>query len=152
MFTEADFEKMVCDTLSRNGWTYIPADGLPRSYSDVLVEPMVKSALIRLNPVIAEDPTRADEVIYKLRTLILSAQANNLIAANESFKKLVFENNSFPFGENGRSVSIDFFGTMTPERLALNEYVVTNQWVYPKADGGKRAPARRNLLYGIRHL
>lgn len=138
MFTEADFEKMVCDTLSKNGWTYIPADGLPRSYSDVLVEPMVKSALIRLNPVIAEDPTRADEVIYKLRTLILSAQANNLIAANETFKKLVFENNSFPFGENGRSVSIDFFGTMMPDRLALNEYVVTNQWVYPKADGGKR--------------
>ncbi|MCR4718782.1 MAG: hypothetical protein K5768_04045 [Firmicutes bacterium] len=138
MFTEADFEKMVCDTLSKNGWSYIPAEELPRSYSDVLVEPMVKKALIRLNPVIAEDPSRADEVIYKLRTLILSAQANNLIAANEEFKKLVFENNSFPFGENGRSVSIDFFGTLTPERLALNEYVVTNQWVYPKTDGGKR--------------
>jgi len=138
MFTEADFEKMVCETLANNGWKYIPADGLPRAYSDVLVEPMVKDALIRLNPVIAEDPSRADEVIYKLRTLILSAQANNLIAANEEFKRLVFENNSFPFGENGRSVSIDFFGTVTPERLALNEYVVTNQWVYPKTEGGKR--------------
>lgn len=138
MFTEADFEKMVCETIGNNGWKYVPADQLPRMYSDVLVEPMVKDALIRLNPVIAEDPSRADEVIYKLRTLILSAQANNLIAANEEFKKLVFENNSFPFGENGRAVSIDFFGTMTKERLALNEYVVTNQWVYPKAEGGKR--------------
>lgn len=138
MFTEADFENMVCDTLSKNGWKYIPAEELPRSYSDVLVEPMVKKALIRLNPVIAEEPSRADEVIYKLRTLILSAQANNLIAANEEFKKLVFENNSFPFGENGRSISIDFFGTLTPERMSLNEYVVTNQWVYPKTEGGKR--------------
>lgn len=138
MFTEADFEKMVCQTIANNGWKYMPADQLPRAYSDVLVEPMVKDALIRLNPVIAEDPSRADEVIYRLRTLILSAQANNLIAANEEFKKLVFENNSFPFGENGRSVSIDFFGTLTPERLALNEYVVTNQWVYPKSEGGKR--------------
>lgn len=138
MFTEADFENMVCDTLSKNGWKYIPAEELPRSYSDVLVEPMVKKALIRLNPVIAEEPSRADEVIYKLRTLILSAQANNLIAANEEFKKLVFENNSFPFGENGRSVSIDFFGTLTPERMSLNEYVVTNQWIYPKTEGGKR--------------
>ncbi len=138
MFTEADFEKMVCETIAQNGWKYIPAEELPRAYSDVLVEPMVKEALIRLNPVIAEEPSRADEVIYKLRSLILSAQANNLIAANEDFKKLVFENNTFPFGENGRSVSIDFFGTLTPERLALNEYVVTNQWVYPKAEGGKR--------------
>lgn len=138
MFTEADFEKMVCETIGSNGWKYIPADQLPRMYSDVLVEPMVKDALIRLNPVIAEEPSRADEVIYKLRTLILSAQATNLIAANEEFKKLVFENNSFPFGENGRAVSIDFFGSMTKERMALNEYVVTNQWVYPKAEGGKR--------------
>ena len=138
MFTEADFEIMVYQTITKNGWKYIPAEELPRQHSDVMVESMVKDALIRLNPVIAEDPSRADEVIYKLRTLILSAQANNLIAANEEFKKLVFENNSFPFGENGRSVSIDFFGSLTPERLALNEYVVTNQWVYPKAEGGKR--------------
>ena len=93
MFTEADFEKMVCETIGSNGWKYIPADQLPRMYSDVLVEPMVKDDLIRLNPVIAEEPSRADEVIYKLRTLILSAQATNLIAANEEFKKLVFENN-----------------------------------------------------------
>ena len=39
-----------------------------------MVESMVKAALIRLNPEIAEEPNRADEVIYKLRSLILSAQ------------------------------------------------------------------------------
>ena len=138
MFNEAAFEQMVCDTLSKNGWKYIPADQLPRQHSDVLVEPMVKDALIRLNPCIAEDPSRADEVIYKLRALILSVQANNLVAQNEAFKKLVFENNTFPFGENGRAVPITFFGSLTAEAIAKNEYVVTNQWVYPKAEGGKR--------------
>lgn len=138
MFNEATFEQMVCDTLSKNGWKYIPADKLPRQHSDVLVEPMVKDALIRLNPCIAEDPSRADEVIYKLRALILSVQANNLVAQNEAFKKLVFENNTFPFGENGRAVPITFFGSLTSEEMAKNEYVVTNQWVYPKAEGGKR--------------
>lgn len=138
MFSEATFEQMVCDTLSKNGWKYIPADKLPRQHSDVLVEPMVKDALIRLNPCIAEDPSRADEVIYKLRALILSVQANNLVAQNEAFKKLVFENNTFPFGENGRAVPITFFGSLTAEEIAKNEYVVTNQWVYPKAEGGKR--------------
>ena len=138
MFSEATFEQMVCDTLSKNGWKYIPADQLPRQHSDVLVEPMVKDALIRLNPCIAEDPSRADEVIYKLRALILSVQANNLVAQNEAFKKLVFENNTFPFGENGRAVPITFFGSLTAEEMAKNEYVVTNQWVYPQAEGGKR--------------
>lgn len=67
-------EQMMLSTLQKNGWKYIPAEELPRMYSDVLVEPMVKEALIRLNPEIAEDPSRADEVIYKLRTLILSVQ------------------------------------------------------------------------------
>lgn len=100
---------------------------------------MLREALIRLNPCLLEDPSRADEVIYKIRSLILSVQANNLVAQNELFKKLVFEENSFPFGENGRSISIKFFGTSVDGDLDKNEYVVTNQWWFPiKGEGGKR--------------
>jgi len=131
-------EQMILSTLQGNGWKYIPSEELPRMHSDVLVEPMVKEALIRLNPEIAEDPSRADEVIYKLRTVILSVQPHNLVTQNEVFKKLIFEENSYPFGKDGRMVPIRFFGTMRKEDLALNEYVVTNQWVYPQAEGGKR--------------
>ena len=64
-------EQMIISILKENGWTYIPAEKLPRMYSDVMVEPMVKEALIRLNPEIAAEPSRADEVIYKLRTCLL---------------------------------------------------------------------------------
>ena len=131
-------EQMIISTLKSNGWKYIPAEELPRMHSDVLVEPMVKEALIRLNPEIAEDPSRADEVIYKLRTVILSVQPHNLVTQNEVFKKMIFEENSYPFGKDGRMIPIRFFGTMRKEDLALNEYVVTNQWVYPQAEGGKR--------------
>lgn len=131
-------EKMVLSSLSSNGWKYIPADELPRTYSDVMVEPMVKDALIRLNPEIAAEPSRADEVIYKLRTLILTVQPHDLVTQNELFKKLVFEENAFPFGKDGRMIPIRFFGTLKKEDLALNEYVVTNQWVYPKKEDGKR--------------
>ena len=139
MFNEDNtIEKMLLMTLQKNGWKYIEAENLPRQYEDVMVEPMVKEALIRLNPIIAENPSLADEVIYKLRALILSTQAHDLVTRNEKFKKLIFEENSFPFGENGRMVPIRFFGTMTPEELTLNEYVVTNQWVYPSVENGKR--------------
>ena len=131
-------EKMVLASLSSNGWKYIPAEDLPRGCSDVMVEPMVKAALIRLNPEIAAEPSRADEVIYKLRTLILTVQPHDLVTQNELFKKLVFEENSFPFGKDGRMIPIRFFGTLKKEDLALNEYVVTNQWVYPKKEDGKR--------------
>lgn len=131
-------EQMLISSLENNGWKYVPAEELPRNYSDVMVEPMVKEALIRLNPEIAEEPSRADEVIYKLRTIILSVQAHNLVTQNELFKKMMFETNSYPFGKDGRMIPIRFFGTLTKENLALNEYVVTNQWVYPQAEGGKR--------------
>lgn len=138
-FTEDNtIEQMMLSSLQSNGWKYIPSEELPRQYSDVMVEPMVKEALIRLNPEIAEDPTRADEVIYKLRTVILSVQAHNLVTQNELFKKMMFETNSYPFGKDGRMIPIRFFGTLTEENLKLNEYVVTNQWVYPQAEGGKR--------------
>ncbi|MFD1734989.1 type I restriction endonuclease subunit R [Bacillus salitolerans] len=139
MFNEDNtMEQMVISTLKGNGWNYIPAEELPRTYSDVMVEPMVKDALIRLNPEIAEEPSRADEVIYKLRTIILSVQSRNLITQNELFKKMVFEENAYPFGKDGRMIPIRFFGTMKKEDLVLNEYIVTNQWVYPKKEDGKR--------------
>lgn len=131
-------EQMLLTTLQRNGWEYIPAEELDRDESDVMVESMVRAALIRLNPEIAQDESRADEVIYRLRTLFLSTNAQNLVTQNEAFKELVFEKNSYPFGENGRQVSIDLFGTEVNGKLDQNQYVVTNQWVYPKKKGGKR--------------
>jgi len=100
MFYESDLEQMLVDTISKNGWSYIPAAELPRSYADVMVEPMVREALIRLNPEIAAKPEYADDVIYKLRALILSVQPHNLVTQNEQFKKMIFEENSYPFGKN----------------------------------------------------
>ena len=138
MFSEFDIEKMLIDTISKNGWKYIPAEELPRSHSDVMVESMVREALIRLNPEIAAKPDFADDVIYKLRTVVLTVQPHNLVTQNEQFKKLIFEENSYPFGKDGRMIPIRFFSTGTQDDLKLNEYVVTNQWVFPKEDGGKR--------------
>lgn len=139
MFDEDNtIEQMLIAALKANNWNYIPAESLPRAYNDVLVEPLVKEALIKLNPEIQEIPSRADEVIYKLRALMLSAQPHNLVTQNELFKKMIFEGNSYPFGKDGRMVPIRFFGTGTKENLKLNSYVATNQWIYPAEEGGKR--------------
>jgi len=56
MFYESDVEKMVIETIVNNGWKYVPAEELPRSQADVMVETMVRDALVRLNPEIAEKP------------------------------------------------------------------------------------------------
>lgn len=138
MFTEQAIENMVISTLVSNGWEYIPAEELPRNYSDVMVEPMVRDALIRLNPEIAANPSYADEVIIKLRPLFMQAKSSDLVTLNEEFKNQIFEKNSFPFGENHSFVPITYFGMGSEEEMAKNRYVVTNQWVYPQTEGGKR--------------
>ena len=99
MFNEDNtIEQMSVEALASLGWRYVAAEDLPRRHADVMVEPMVKDALIRLNPEIAEDPDRADEIIYRLRALIQSTSPQNLVSTNERFKKFVFEENSFPYG------------------------------------------------------
>ncbi len=134
-FNEQDVENMVIHSIRENGWDYIPATDLPRKESDVMVESYLRNTLIRLNSCIAEEPSRADQVIYKLRALISTVRPHDLITQNERFKKLIFEENSFPFDKDGRSISIKFFDYDNPEN---NHFVVTNQWVYPQALGGKR--------------
>ena len=61
MFTEDTIEQMLICEAQGNGWEYIPASELPREMSDVMVEPWVKEALLRLNPISSE---QADEVIH----------------------------------------------------------------------------------------
>lgn len=134
-FSEQQVEDMILAGAKAQGWKYYGADQLPRKESEVMVESMVKAALIRLNPCIAENPSHADTVIYRLRALISTVQPHDLVTQNERFKKLVFEENSFPFGKDGRAVSIRFFDY---DNFENNEFVVTNQWVYPQAHGGKR--------------
>ena len=51
----------------------------------MLVEPYLREALIRLNPEIAAQPDRADEVIYQLRAILLSVRSDGLVRANEDF-------------------------------------------------------------------
>ncbi|KYZ84370.1 MAG: HsdR family type I site-specific deoxyribonuclease [Pseudomonadota bacterium] len=154
MFNEENtVEQMVLDTLSGGvtsnmvaeelasyggeviSWRFVSAEELPRQHSDVLVESMVRDALIRLNPEIKAQPDRADEVLYRLRTIPLSVQSEGLVRANELFAEWLRGEKSMPFGERGEHTPvrlIDF------ENLSNNDYVVTNQWVYPVKEGGRR--------------
>jgi type I restriction enzyme R subunit len=121
--------------ISNLKWRFVSAEGLPRQHSDVMVESMVRDALIRLNPEIKAQSDHADEVLYRLRTIPLSVQSEGLVRANELFAEWLRGEKSMPFGERGEHTPvrlIDF------ENLSNNDYVVTNQWVYPVKEGGRR--------------
>ncbi|MDD2466104.1 MAG: HsdR family type I site-specific deoxyribonuclease [Desulfobulbus sp.] len=121
--------------LSALKWRFVPAEELPRQHSDVLVESVVRDALIRLNPEIKDQPDRADEVLYRLRTIPLSVQSEGLVRANELFAEWLRGEKSMPFGERGEHTQVTLIDF---ENLSNNDYVVTNQWVYPVKEGGRR--------------
>jgi type I restriction enzyme R subunit len=96
----------------------------------------VREALIRLNPEIAAQPDRADEVLYKLRAIVLSVRSDGLIRANEEFTAWLRGERSMPFGQNNEHVPvrlIDF------DSLDQNQYVVTQQFTFRAGSAERRA-------------
>jgi type I restriction enzyme R subunit len=125
-------EQMILDaTGKRSGsepaWSYVAGPQLPRQNNEVMVESWVREALIRLNPDIAAQPDRADEVIYNLRACILSVQADGLVRANENFMAWLRGEKTMPFGQDGEHVSVRLIDAAEP---ANNRLTVCNQWTY----------------------
>src|SRR6184192_741543 len=108
-------------------WSYVPGLQVPRQLSDVMVESWLREALIRLNPEIAAQPDRADEVIYALRAILLSVQADGLVRANENFMSWLRGEKTMPFGPNGEHMTVHLVDAANPGH---NQLVITNQWTY----------------------
>jgi len=106
-------------------WKYVPSVQLKRESTDVLIESLLKDALIRLNPDIAEDPSKADEVIYKIRAIFLSVGTSGLVRANEEFSVWLRGDKTMPFGENNEHVSVNLIDF---DNLENNTYIITNQY------------------------
>ncbi|MFO0180189.1 MAG: hypothetical protein ACK517_00260, partial [bacterium] len=97
MFTEANtVEQMVLDTCVKLGWRYVYAPTLPRQTSEVFAESLLRQALITLNPEIAAQPDRSDEVIYKLRAILLSVQNDGLVRSNEALSEWLQGDKTMP--------------------------------------------------------
>jgi type I restriction enzyme R subunit len=124
-FNEANSVRdFVRDQLVASGWTFIPGAALDRAPSDVLLEPAVQAALIRLNPSIAAVPARGDEVLQKLRTIILAARSGSLIASNEELTSWLNDERSMPFGRDGEHETIRLLDIDNPD---VNELVVSTE-------------------------
>ena len=137
---ENTVEQMLINAAAQRGWIYVEQKFVPRLPDEVLVVEWLLEALLRLNPI---TPEQAEQVIYKLRAAITSgSQPDGLVEANDQFRKLLFEENSYPFGENGDNINIRFFsdGKDKDGKEYRNRCIVTNQWEYPRLskEGGKR--------------
>jgi type I restriction enzyme R subunit len=120
-------EQMTVAALQPHGWQYVPGKDLPRKPEDVILWTHLRDALVRLNPEIAAKPDRADEVLYKLRAIIVGVGQDGLIRSNELFFEYLTGEKSFPFGPNGDYVTVRLIDFDAPTDPTRNQFVVSNQ-------------------------
>ena len=137
-FNEDNVTEQMCIEIAREaGYEYCHADELREAKNDVIVEPLLQEALIKINHITLAE---AQIVIQKVKDVIYQGMGGDIITANQNLRNLFFKENSFPFGENGEHTTINFFDTNPATANKNNSYVVTNQWEFPKSSyaGGKR--------------
>jgi type I restriction enzyme R subunit len=105
-------------------WQFIYGADLPRAAQDVLIENWLKDALCRLNPDIAKDPEKADEVIYRLCGILLEASHSGLVRANELFTEWLRGEKSMPLGKDDEHITINLIDFNDHSK---NHYVVSQQ-------------------------
>ena len=122
--------------ISGLGWHYLSHENLPRQPQEALVEDHLSEALIRLNPTIAAQPDRVDDVLYRLRAIIMGVRSDGLVKANEEFAAWLTGEKSMPFDENGEHVTIKLIDF---DDLEQNQYVITQQYTFRAGKTEKRA-------------
>jgi len=106
-------------------WKYVQPDLLHREITEVFVDKELKEALCRLNPFIAANTDRADEVIHKLRAILIAVNSVGLVRANEEFAKWLRNEFTMPIGINGEHVAIQLIDF---DELKNNSFVLSNQF------------------------
>ena len=136
----------LVERLAGMGWSHVPGHAIPRAGTDVLVEAWLADALIRLNPAVAANPSRVDEVLPIIRSTVLSASVEGLLSANERMTTLLRGQATVKFTGEADHVP---FRVIDFENLANNHFAVsgpTPDSVDPVADEvtfGSPGSARR---------
>lgn len=129
-FNEANSVRdLVRDRAADGAWTFVPGFKLSRQHSDVLLESTLREALIRLNPTIAENAARADEVIYQLRAIIQAGASGSLLAANEEFASWLKGEKTMPFGPDGQHETIYLLNLDNPDE---DDHIVSTEVTYSR--------------------
>jgi type I restriction enzyme R subunit len=139
-FNEANSVRdFVRDLVKSDDVQFVPGSDLARRTDEVLLEHDVKAALIRLNPEMAADPAKADEVIYNLRAILMSARTvPHPVVANEEFMGWLTGQKSMPFGPNGEHITVRLIGFDHPADGSSNQWVISTEVIFAQGRVEKR--------------
>jgi type I restriction enzyme R subunit len=129
----------VRDLLQFHEVPFVAGPNLARRTDEALLEGHVKTALIRLNPEIAAEPARADEVIYNLRAILVSARTtSHPVVANEEFMTWLTGQRSMPFGPEGEHTTVRLIDFDHPAAGSRNQWVVSTEVIFKQGRVDKR--------------
>ena len=117
--------KFSQDNLKKYKWIYKDPEKINRTFKDILIEKDLKDALIRINPDISHKPEIADEIVYKLKTILNSVNQVGIVKANEDFFGWLRGDKTMPFGEMNQHIPIRLIDF---DNLSNNSFIITNQF------------------------
>lgn len=140
LFNEANSVRdFVRDRIQSLHVPFMPGSELPRTTDDVLLESVVRDALIRLNPEVEAVSSRADEVIYKLRAILVSARTSpHPVVANEEFTAWLTGQKSMPFGPDGQHTTVRLIDLDRPDDHSSNQWIISTEVTFTQGRLGKR--------------
>ena len=71
--------------ISTLGWEWADDESLGRPFESVFMLDDLSSSIQRLNPEIQDSHSRSDEILAKLRAVVLGVRNDGLVATNEEF-------------------------------------------------------------------
>jgi type I restriction enzyme R subunit len=126
-FSESSTVQAAIVALLRNlGWTHIPGHELPRQINSVFIEEDLAAALVALNPQIAENSQRVDEVLPRLRAAGLAAINDGVVAANERMTTWLRGHQTIKYigADDYTPVTLIDFEDVAANRLVVSDEVI----------------------------
>ncbi len=132
---EAAVQAALVERLTTLGWRFVPGADLDRQLDDVIVESEVTAALLHLNPVIAAHPERAQDVLTRLRAVLLAVANDGLVATNEEMVAWLCGRKTLRFVDNDDYVPVRLIDFDRPEQ---NNLVVSTEVTYKPGTEARR--------------
>ena len=135
VINETAVQAALVDRLVGLGWRFVQGVTLERQLDDVMVEPDVTAALIQLNPVIAERSERAQDVLTRLRAVLLAVANDGLIATNEEMVAWLCGRKTMQFVDTDDYVPVRLIDFDKP---TANELVISTEVTYAPGNEKRR--------------
>ena len=132
-FTEAGtIQADIVARLVGTGWVEMDPDDLVRNDQQILIEDRLRAALIRLNPLIAARPERADEIIAELHSILYPGEY--LLGDNERFNRWMLGQQSHQYAGTTDRVQVHLIDFDQP---LANDLVVAREVSYRPQTGAR---------------